>query len=68
MSGSRQVRRVALAGTFACASLMPYEVAVTAWARLVGCDVFGEDVLDVVRDFRDEFRGNGPEPIPIEGA
>jgi hypothetical protein len=32
-----------------------YQVAVTAWANLVGCDVFGEAVLDVVRDFRDEF-------------
>lgn len=44
---------------------MPYEVAVTAWTNFVGCDVFGEAVLDVVRDFRDEFRGKGPEKIPL---
>jgi hypothetical protein len=44
---------------------MPYQVAVTAWTNLVGCDVFGERVLDVVRDFRDEFRGKGPERIPL---
>jgi hypothetical protein len=44
---------------------MPYQVAVTAWTNLVGCDVFGEAVLDVVRDFRDEFRGKGPEKIPL---
>jgi Protein of unknown function (DUF3105) len=44
---------------------MPYQVAVTAWTNLVGCDVFGEAVLDVVRDFRDEFRGKGPERIPL---
>lgn len=44
---------------------MPYRVAVTAWTNLVGCDVFGEAVLDVVRDFRDQFRGKGPERIPI---
>jgi hypothetical protein len=44
---------------------MPYEVAVTAWTNLAGCDVFGESVLDVVRDFRDEFLGKGPEPVPL---
>jgi Protein of unknown function (DUF3105) len=44
---------------------MPYEVAVTAWTNYVGCDVFGEAVLDVVRDFRDEFLGKGPEKIPL---
>jgi hypothetical protein len=44
---------------------MPYEVAATAWTNLVGCDSFSEKVLDVVRDFRDEFRGKGPERIPF---
>jgi hypothetical protein len=47
---------------------MPYEVAATAWTNLVGCDSFSEKVLDVVRDFRDEFRGKGPERIPIGGV
>jgi len=44
---------------------MPYEVAVTAWTNLVGCESFDESVLDVVRDFRDEFRGKGPERVPL---
>ena len=44
---------------------MPYRVAVTAWTNLVGCSAFGERVLDVVRDFRDEFRGRGPERLPL---
>lgn len=45
---------------------MPYEVAVTAWTNLAGCDSFDESVLDVVRDFRDEFRGKGPERVPFK--
>ena len=49
---------------------MPYEVAVTGWTNLLGCDSFeGDATLDAVQDFRDEFRGpqgDGPEPIPLE--
>ena len=49
---------------------MPYDVAVTAWTNLLGCDSFdGAATLDAVRDFRDEFRGpqgDGPEAIPLE--
>jgi hypothetical protein len=46
---------------------MPYEVAVTAWTQLMGCDRYqGEATLDAIRDFRDIYRGNGPEgAIPI---
>jgi hypothetical protein len=45
---------------------MPYEVATTAWAQLMGCDTYdGEATLDAIRDFRDIYRGNGPEPVPI---
>jgi hypothetical protein len=44
---------------------MPYEVAVTAWTQLVGCKKYSPAVLDVIRDFRDQFRGKGPEPIPF---
>src|SRR6266508_3117265 len=44
---------------------MPYEVAVTAWTRLAGCASYDESVFDVVRDFRDQFRGKGPEKIQI---
>ena len=49
---------------------MPYEVAVTGWTNLLGCDSFeGDATLDAVQDFRDEFRGpqgDGPEQIPLE--
>jgi hypothetical protein len=49
---------------------MPFEVAVTAWTNLVGCDQFeGDATLDAVQAFRDNFRGtvgDGPEPIPLE--
>jgi Protein of unknown function (DUF3105) len=45
---------------------MPYDVAVTAWTNMVACPTFNEGVLDVIRNFRDTYRGNGPEQgIPI---
>jgi Protein of unknown function (DUF3105) len=48
-------------------SKMPYEVAVTAWQQLMGCPKYeGAATLDAVRDFRDTYRGLGPEPLPID--
>jgi hypothetical protein len=46
---------------------MPYEVAVTAWTQLMGCEKYeGAKTLDAIRDFRDTYRGLGPESlIPI---
>jgi hypothetical protein len=45
---------------------MPYEVAVTAWTQLMGCKKYeGAKTLDAVRDFRDTYRGLGPEPLPL---
>jgi hypothetical protein len=44
---------------------MPYDVAATAWTNGLGCESYSPDVLDAVRDFRDEFRGKGPEKIPL---
>ena len=44
---------------------MPYDVAATAWTQLVGCKNFNESVLDVIRNFRDTYRGQGPEPVPF---
>jgi hypothetical protein len=45
---------------------MPYDVAVTAWTNEVVCPHYNETVLDVIRNFRDTYRGNGPEQgIPI---
>jgi hypothetical protein len=45
---------------------MPYEVAATAWTQLLGCKTFeGDATLDAVRNFRDIYRGQGPEDVPI---
>jgi|SRR5215204_4309821 len=46
---------------------MPYDVAVTAWQDMAVCPTYNETVLDVIRNFRDTYRGNGPEQgIPID--
>jgi hypothetical protein len=45
---------------------MPYDVAVTSWTNEVVCPTYDEAVRDVIRNFRDTYRGNGPEQgIPI---
>jgi hypothetical protein len=44
---------------------MPYAVAATAWTNLLGCDSYTPETLDAIRAFRDEFRGQGPEDIPL---
>lgn len=47
-------------------SEMPYDVAATGWAQLIGCDSFeGAATIDALRNFRDVYRGQGPEPVPI---
>ena len=52
---------------------MPYAVATTAWTadpapegagHLMLCDKYTPQVIDAIRSFRDEYRGNGPEPVP----
>lgn len=43
---------------------MPYDIAATAWTQLVGCETFeGGTTLDVIRAFRDQFLGQGPEAV-----
>jgi Protein of unknown function (DUF3105) len=44
---------------------MPYDVAITAWTQLAGCRNYTPETLDVLRDFRDIYRGNGPENVPL---
>jgi hypothetical protein len=44
---------------------MPYDVAAVAWQNLLGCDAYGDETLAAIAAFRDEFRGNGPEDIPL---
>ena len=45
---------------------MPYDVAATAWTQMVGCESYeGAATLDTLRAFRDTYRGQGPEQVPI---
>lgn len=45
---------------------MPYDVAITSWRQLAGCETYdGGATLDVLRAFRDIYRGRGPEEFPI---
>ena len=45
---------------------MPYDVAITAWTQLAGCENYeGATTLDVLRTFRDIYRGQGPEFFPL---
>lgn len=45
---------------------MPYEVAAAAWTQLLGCKEYeGRATLDAIRDFRDVYRGRGPESFAI---
>ena len=46
---------------------MSSEVAVTAWTQLLTCKTFaGGATIDAIRDFRDIYRGRGPENVPIQ--
>ena len=44
---------------------LPYDVAVSAWTNAIGCKTYDPLVLDVLRNFRDTYRGNGPEDVPV---
>lgn len=45
---------------------MPYEVAATAWTQMIGCEQYeGAATIDAIRDFRDTYRGQGPEAVPV---
>lgn len=52
---------------------MPYQVAATAWTvdpqplgtgRLLGCRTANAQSLEALQAFIEEYRGNGPEPVP----
>jgi len=41
-------------------------VAATAWTNLLTCDSYeGAATLDAIRSFRDVYRGQGPENVPL---
>jgi hypothetical protein len=44
---------------------MPSEVAVAAWTNLMTCDSYSPEVIDAIRAFRDTYRGQGPESVPL---
>jgi hypothetical protein len=43
------------------ATRMPFEIAVVAYRRLLGCPRFTTQALDAVQLFRGRFMGSGPE-------
>ena len=45
---------------------MKYQVAAAAWDHYLGCRTYNEKVLDAIRAFRDQYRGNGPEPTTAQ--
>ncbi len=44
---------------------LPYAVAVSGWRRYVGCKEYSPIVLDVIRNFRDNYIGQGLEDVPL---
>jgi hypothetical protein len=42
----------------------PYQVAATAWGKLIGCPAYNAKVPDAFRAFRDAYRLKGPEYYP----
>jgi len=70
LSGSAQLELIGLYDTMYGASLlfpnenMPYEVAATTWANLLGCNEYkGAITLDAIRDFGKQTWGHGREPV-----
>jgi hypothetical protein len=44
---------------------MPYDVAATAWGRVLGCKTFNPRVFDALRDFRLAYSNKGPEQLGL---
>jgi hypothetical protein len=59
----RSLQEAVPAGTILTptASRMPYEVAVTAHRRLLGCPRFSERTIDALQLFRGRYLGSGPD-------
>ena len=43
---------------------MPFQVAATAWTKVLGCPTMNDRVFDAIRTFKDRFRDRGPEFVP----
>jgi len=47
---------------------MPYEVAVSSWGEMMGCESYrGQATLDAIRAFGAEYQGTAPEPLEAFG-
>lgn len=59
----RSLQMVVPTGTIVApdATGMPYEVAVTAYRRLLGCERFTDTTIDAIRLFHGRFIGLGPD-------
>jgi hypothetical protein len=57
----RTLQRAVPTGTIVTpnATGMPFELAVTAWRRLLGCPRFSEETIDAIRLFRGRYLGRG---------
>jgi Protein of unknown function (DUF3105) len=47
-------------------TLMPYQVAVTAWGHLAGCKKVNNETYDVIRAFKQRYLGQAPEPLETQ--
>jgi len=62
---SERLESTAEPGKYISLSFWRDEAALSAWRNLVICPTYSEAVLDVIRNFRDTYRGNAPESVPI---
>ena len=43
---------------------MPFEVAAASWQHYLGCPKWNQNVIDAIRDYREQYVDKGPEFIP----
>jgi hypothetical protein len=43
---------------------MPFQVAAASWQHYLGCPKWNANVIDAIRDYREQFVDKGPEFIP----
>jgi hypothetical protein len=59
----KTIQKAVPAGTILTpnATDMPYDVAATAYGRLLGCDEFTDRVVEAIQLFRGRWIGSGPD-------
>ena len=43
---------------------MPFQVAAASWQHYLGCPTWNKNVIDAIRDYREQYVDKGPEFIP----